>query len=747
MSGSSSIIVVLLGVFFAMAGSTSPEEDKRKELIEKLGIPRKGKSKPQEPAPQPPAEPDPVEPTPPPQTDAPAPTEPTAPTVTYFGRVHKLLKSGCASCHRSGGSAGTTRFVLTGSVASDFRSALQFVKKNRPSASALLTKAAGKQHGGGSPFPSGSAKYGVLRDWIAEGAPKGGNDPHKAPAPIVAAPGASPSPEGTTTAAPKTTARKGGRARPRRPIAKRVPAAPPEPPDAVAPSPPDAATAIDPAAPSSPTETEPAAATPSKTAAAPSRPPRRAFSPAAHDVLLARCQSCHTTGLPAAHGGFALTGDATVDHPTTQRYVDTAAAADSRLLTKAIGREHGGGATLRTDSAGYRELLAWIEDGALGPTAADIPAEPATATGEATSPPVDVVTSASKRAEPSDRLGDGTPLPDASKHKSPLPFTLPWHLHLNGKLDFSYERREWKNHPFGPGSNAYQTYHHFLFLSRSGADDPFGFNVELITQAFYEFNARIAPRRRRFAFLFKAGKIMVPFGPEPLFHKSYGGRSGFDQEILPTIWAQPGIAANVHVRAGPIAISNDVYTVQGYALRSEDTMLNLQNDVSSIDDFKAAFGDRLGISAGPLSGWYSVQVNRLGFDRLLFMQAIDLELWRVPDVPVLKNLVLGLGGVRADVSGAGPGEDYYHFGSYGTVGYYPVGFLYLQYRAGLRTTDNRRGAFFDERRSDERDRSSHNISILGRYKGFYAGLQLFWNLEKANEQDDDFMRVTVGYEF
>ncbi len=485
--------------------------------------------------------------------------------------------------------------------------------------------------------------------------------------------------------------------------------------------------------------------TPAPKTSTPPRPPRRAFAPASHDVLLARCQSCHKQGLPAAQGGFALTGDAGLDHATAQRFVDTSSPAQSRLLTKAIGQQHGGGATLRTDSAGYRELLAWIEDGALGPTAADIPPEPTPTEGEEP-PQLDATTGASKPAEPTPRIGNGTPLPEPTG-KSPLPFTLPWHLHLNGKLDFSYERRNYKDHPFGPGKNAFQTYHHFLFLSRSGADDPFGFNIELVTQAFYEFNARIAPRRRRFAFLFKAGKILVPFGPEPLFHKYYGGRSGFDQEILPIVWAQPGIAANAIVRVGPVALSNDIYSVQGYALRDEEGILNLQGDLSSIDDFKAAFGDRFGLSVGPFTGWYSVQVNRLGFDRLLFMQAVDLEFWRLPDVPVMKNVVLGIGGMRADVSGAGPGQDYYHFGSYGMIGYFPIRWLYLQYRAGLRTTDNRSGVFFDERRMDERDRSSHNLTITGRYKGFYAAFQLLWNLEKANEQDDDFLRLTVGYEF
>ena len=441
-------------------------------------------------------------------------------------------------------------------------------------------------------------------------------------------------------------------------------------------------------------------------------------------------------------GGFTLTGHADEDYAATLATVDVTSPLTSPLLTKGTGTDHGGGPTLRADSAEYATLLNWIEDGARGPTADDIQSEP-----EPAPPEVDVVTKASPTAEPGARLGDGTPLGPQTQAKSRLPFTLPWNLHLNGKFDFSYERREFKGHPFGPGANAFQTYHHFLFLSRAGADDPFGFNIEVITQAFYEFNARIAPKRRNFGFLFKAGKILVPFGPEPLFHKTYGGRSGFDQEILPFIWAQPGLAVNAHVRAGPVVFSNDLYTVQGYALRDEETVLNLQSDVSTLDNFKPALGDRVGISYGPLTGWYSFQFNRLGFDRLLYMQAVDLEFWRLPDVPVLKNLVFGVGGIRADVSGAGPGQDYYHFGSYGSLGYYPIDFLFLNYRAGLRTTDNRARLYFDERRADERDRSSHNLSITGRYKGFYASLQLLWSLEKTNEQDDDFLRLTVGYEF
>jgi hypothetical protein len=328
-----------------------------------------------------------------------------------------------------------------------------------------------------------------------------------------------------------------------------------------------------------------------------------------------------------------------------------------------------------------------------------------------------------------------------------LPFSLPYHLRLNGRFDLAYERRDYENHPFGPGRNALATYHHFLFLSRSGAEDPFGFNIELITQQFFEFNARFKTKNERAKFLIKAGKILVPFGNEPLFHTSYGGRAGFDQQLMPVVWSQPGLAFNAHIVAGPVTITSDTFAVQGYALRSNDGVLNLQNDFSSFDSFQFGVGERLGLSWRPLSAWYSIQVNPLGFDRKLLMQALDVEFWRIPEVPFLRDVVFGAGLMRADVSGGGPGLDYYHFGSYGMLRYYPIDWLWVQYRWGLRTVDNRRGVYFDDTRADERDGSSHNLTIGATYMGFFTALQLFWNLEKANEQVDDFLRLTVGYAF
>jgi hypothetical protein len=708
-------VVLALALVAAPFGADAqpPKQKQREDLMDQLGLPKK-KPKPKPPEPEPPDDEDDEEvepPEPPPgNEEATPPTEPDAESqpaapkrVTYSGRIRKLLASGCESCHASEASAGSTRFVITGALDADYQTARRLVDKSKPKSSALLRKAAGDGHGGGATFPEGSSKYETLLQWIEDGAPKGGSS-STAPAPKPVAP--PPEPEAKPKPKPKPKVTKPPRET-TEPEAEVPEASEPE----LAP------TWIDP-------------------------PP--VYAPIAHQILQDQCGSCHAEAAFAGSTALSLTGDPARDYATARALVILEDPPASPLLSKARGIAHGGGATLDSQSADYNQLLAWIEAGALGPSAADVPA-PSTEPAEPDTE-IDATTGASvPPAKSGDRLGDGTPVPTAAPSR--LPFSLPYHLRLNGRFDLSYERRDYKNHPFGPGRNALQTYHHFLFLSRSGADDPFGFNIEVLTQQFFEFNARFTTKNNRAKFLIKAGKILVPFGDEPLYHSSYGGKTGFDQELLPVIWSQPGIALNVHVDAGPVSFSNDTYAVQGYALRAPDGVLNLQGDFSTFDDFHFGVGDRLGISWAPLTAWYSLQVNPLGHDRMLLLQAFDFEFWRLRDVPFLSDLVVGFGAVRADVSGGGAGNDYYHFGSYGQLRYYPLDWLYIQYRWGLKTFDNRRGVYFDDTRMDERDGSSHNLSIAATWKGLYATVQMFWNLEKANEQDNDFLRFTVGYAF
>ncbi|MBC8133666.1 MAG: hypothetical protein H7X95_11850, partial [Deltaproteobacteria bacterium] len=165
------------------------------------------------------------------------------------------------------------------------------------------------------------------------------------------------------------------------------------------------------------------------------------------------------------------------------------------------------------------------------------------------------------------------------------------------------------------------------------------------------------------------------------------------------------------------------------------------------------WGNRLGAAWGPLSGWYSTYYNPLGFGRRLLMQAADVMLWRMRGVPVLGHFSFAAGLMRADVSGGddaetgGPGRDYYHFGSYFQARYHPTDWLYVQYRQGLRTFNNRRGVTVDDTRLTSDDGSTHNFGIVARTHGLTGGIYHFINLEKADEIPDDFFRASLTYDF
>ena len=98
----------------------------------------------------------------------------------------------------------------------------------------------------------------------------------------------------------------------------------------------------------------------------------------------------------------------------------------------------------------------------------------------------------------------------------------------------------------------------------------------------------------------KAGKLLVPFGAEPLFHQSYGGHAGFDQRVLPAVWAARGRWPPAAIGGGAgRALSADVYGVRGYALRRADAVLNLQSDFVAARRRRAsALGARLGAVLG-----------------------------------------------------------------------------------------------------------------------------------------------------
>lgn len=90
--------------------------------------------------------------------------------ASFTTTVHPLLTSGCQSCHRSGGSAGDSGFVLTGDVAADYSEAVSLIDTASPELSRLVRKAAGQGHGGGTIYGQGTPEHQSLLAWVAGGA-------------------------------------------------------------------------------------------------------------------------------------------------------------------------------------------------------------------------------------------------------------------------------------------------------------------------------------------------------------------------------------------------------------------------------------------------------------------------------------------------------------------------------------------------------------------------------------------------
>ncbi len=324
---------------------------------------------------------------------------------------------------------------------------------------------------------------------------------------------------------------------------------------------------------------------------------------------------------------------------------------------------------------------------------------------------------------------------------------LPGNLRLNGRFDVAYERTSFEGDP-SDGKDAIKNYHHFLFLTRDSAKDPFVFRAELVDLSFYEAAWKLGGTPEDgWKGSFRVGKLMVPFGPEPLFHKTYGGKSAFDNDVLPTVWAQHGMAGNYMTRVGPLRISTDLYAVQGYKQKAKDAVLDLKSGFSRSDDIEIGVGGRIGLGFGPISAWYSAYINPLGFGETLWMQAFDVAIWKIPGIPVVEDMVLGFGGLRADISGHGSGFDHYHFSDYLYLRYYPADYLYVMYRTGMSSHNNRRDTFVDDTRLDAKDNSTHNFGVVYSRMGFSMGLYYYLNLEKADEVDNDLMRLLFTYEF
>lgn len=322
---------------------------------------------------------------------------------------------------------------------------------------------------------------------------------------------------------------------------------------------------------------------------------------------------------------------------------------------------------------------------------------------------------------------------------------LPGDIRLHGRFDVAYERHSYSD-AIGDGKDAFRNHHRLLFVERHTKSDPFYFNAEVLGLNFMEIGARFKGEGEDiWRASVTAGKVLVPFGADPLFHHAYGGRVGADQRFVPVIWGEYGLKGAIDLDLDPVGLRIDAYALRGYALRDATGILDLQTSGAPMDDLNFVGGGRISASWGPATLYYSVQGGTLDHDRSMFMHALDLTIWR-PDLPVLEDFALTAGVVRADVWGGGE-EAYYNFADYLQIRWYPTDCLYVQYRTGLDTRDNRAGLFADAARLDKEDTSAHSVSVGWLHGNFSLVVQHLWQLELYDEQDDDFLRVIATYEF
>lgn len=89
------------------------------------------------------------------------------------------------------------------------------------------------------------------------------------------------------------------------------------------------------------------------------------FAADVHPILLRRCGMCHRMGGAGFASAYVLTDDPGTDHATVLDFLDGDDAEVSRLLVKARGEMHGGGAAMPRTSQDYATVRAWIAAGAV----------------------------------------------------------------------------------------------------------------------------------------------------------------------------------------------------------------------------------------------------------------------------------------------------------------------------------------------------------------------------------------------
>lgn len=89
------------------------------------------------------------------------------------------------------------------------------------------------------------------------------------------------------------------------------------------------------------------------------------FASDVHALLVSRCQGCHGAGGSASTTAFVLSGEVSDDYAVSISFVSESAPAESRLVSKAAGTGHAGGALFPSGSDEQDLLVQWIAQGAL----------------------------------------------------------------------------------------------------------------------------------------------------------------------------------------------------------------------------------------------------------------------------------------------------------------------------------------------------------------------------------------------
>jgi hypothetical protein len=87
------------------------------------------------------------------------------------------------------------------------------------------------------------------------------------------------------------------------------------------------------------------------------------FARDVHRLLLDGCARCHSRNGAASRTTFLLVDDAAQDRQQALAFVNAANPAGSRLLAKASGAGHGGGAIYAAGTPEYQTVLTWIMQG------------------------------------------------------------------------------------------------------------------------------------------------------------------------------------------------------------------------------------------------------------------------------------------------------------------------------------------------------------------------------------------------